>query len=70
MVSRQKLGIVGNDISPKFSFVHAFENKNGLGRSNEMKGSAFERGDLDGSLEKGIKSFGEVLVKIWRLKVK
>ena len=64
------MATLADDISAKFSFFDAFENKNGLGSSNEMKGSAFERGDLDASLEKRIKSFGDVLVDMWQFKVK
>ena len=39
-------------------------------RSKEMKGSAFERGDLDASLEKRMKSFGDVFVVFWSCEVK
>ena len=39
-------------------------------RSKEMKGSAFERGDLGASLEKRMKSFGDVFVVFWSCEVK
>ena len=50
--------------------VNTFQNKNGLGGSNEMKVSAFERGDLGASLEKRIKSFGDVFAVFWSCEVK
>ena len=64
------MATLADDISAKFSSFDAFENKNGLGSANEMKRSAFESGDLDGSLEKRIKSFGDVLFNMCRFKVK
>ena len=45
--------------------VNTFKNKNELGTSNEMKVSAFERGDLDAFLEKRMKSFGDVVADFW-----
>ena len=56
--------MLADDISAKLSLFDAFENKNGLCNSNEMKDISFERGDLDASLEKRIKLFGDVLVDI------
>ena len=57
--------MLADDISAKLSLFDAFENKNGLCNSNEMKVSSFERGELlDASLEKRIKLFGDVLVDI------
>ena len=64
------MATLADDISAKFSSFDTFENKIELGSSDETKGSALERGDLAASLEKRIKSFGKVLVEIWRLKVK
>ena len=64
------MATLADDISAKFSSFDGFANKIGLGSSNEMKDSEFERGDLDAFLEKRIKSFGDVLVDIQRLKVK
>ena len=62
--------MLADDISAKLSLFDAFENKNGLCNSNEMKDISFERGDLDASLEKRIKLFEDTLVDIWRFKVK
>ena len=65
-----QLVMLADDISLKFSFFHAFEIKNGWRGSIELHITAFERGDLDASLEKRMKSFGDVLADMWRFKVK
>ena len=46
-------------------FFHDCENKNGLGGSNELNLSAFERGDPGASLEKRMKSFGDIVADFW-----
>ena len=53
--------MLADDISAKLSLFDAFANKNGLCNSKEMKGSSFERGELDASLEKRINLFGDAL---------
>ena len=45
--------------------VNTFQNKNGLGGPIEMKVCAFERGDQGASLEKRMKSFGDVVADFW-----
>ena len=62
--------MLADDFSCKLSFFHACENKNGLGGSNELNLSAFERGDPGASLEKRMESFGDGLADFWRFKVK
>ena len=44
---------------------NTFQNKNGLGGPIEMKVCAFERGDQGASLEKRMKSFGDVVADFW-----
>ena len=64
------LAMLADDISLKLSFFHACGNNKGLGGSNGLNVSAFERGDPGASLEKRMKSFGDGLTDIWRFKVK